>query len=134
MPTLQNFLDLPWMRTVLGVVALLALAWLAGQLVRRLLLRVVRGVTRRTTWKWDDALFRRHTFHWLARMVPALAIQYGIMLVPGVPTHVEALVGNLMTALLVFFVVMAISAALSALEDLYRETPRGQQRSIKGLV
>ena len=95
---------------------------------------MVRGVTRRTTWKWDDALFRHHAFLWLARMVPALAIQYGIMLVPGVPARVEALVGNLMTALLVFFVVMAISAALSALEDLYRETPRGQQRSIKGLV
>ena len=60
--------------------------------------------------------------------------QAGIVLVPGVPAHVEALVGNLMTALLVFFVVMAISAALSALEDLYRETPRGQQRSIKGMV
>ena len=134
MQTLQNFLDLPWMRTGLGVLALLALAWLAGQLVRRLLLRLVRGITRRTTWKWDDALFRHHTFLWLARMVPALAIQYGIMLVPGVPDRIEALVGNLMTALLVFFVVMAISAALSALEDLYRGTPRGQQRSIKGLV
>jgi miniconductance mechanosensitive channel len=134
MQTLQNFLDLPWMRTGLGVLALLALAWLAGQLVRRLLLRLVRGITRRTTWKWDDALFRHHTFLWLARMVPALAIQYGIMLVPGVPDRIEALVGNLMTALLVFFVVMAISAALSALEDLYRETPRGRQRSIKGLV
>jgi miniconductance mechanosensitive channel len=67
-------------------------------------------------------------------MVPALAIQYGIVLVPGVPAHVEALVGNLMTALLVFFVVMAISAALSAAEDMYRQTPRGQQRSIKGMV
>src|SRR6185437_1709764 len=125
MQTLQNFLDLPWMRTALGVIALLALAWLAGQLAQRLLLRVVRGIARRTTWKWDDALFRRHTFQWLARMVPALAIQYGIMLVPGVSPRIEVLVGNLVTA---------FSAALSALEDLYRETPRGQQRSIKGLV
>lgn len=134
MQTLQTLLDLPWMRTVLGVLALLALALLTGQLVRRLLLRVVRGITRRTAWQWDDAMFRRNTFLWLARMVPALVIQYGIVLVPGVPAGVEAIVGNLMTALLVFFLVMAISAALSALEDLYRETPRGQQRSIKGLV
>ena len=104
MQTLHDLLDLPWMRTALGVLALLALAWLAGQLVRRLLLRVVRGITRRTTWKWDDALFRHHTFLWLARMVPALVIQYGIMLVPGVSPRIEALVGNLMTALLVFFV------------------------------
>jgi miniconductance mechanosensitive channel len=134
MQTLQDLIDLPWMRTAWGVLALLAVAWLAGQLVRRLLLRVVRGITRRTAWRWDDALFRRHTFRWLARMVPALVIQFGIVLVPNVPAGIEAVVTRLMTALLVLFVVMAISAALSALEDFYRETPRGQQRSIKGML
>ncbi len=134
MQTLQDLMDLPWMRSVLGVLALLALAWLAGQLVRRLLLRLVRGITRRTATRWDDALFKYGTFRWLARSVPALLVQYGIVLVPGVPVGTEALVGNLMTALLVFFVVMAISAALSAAEDMYRQTPRGQQRSIKGMV
>jgi miniconductance mechanosensitive channel len=134
MQTLQNLLEHPWMHTAMGVLALLALAWLAGQLVRRLLLRVVRGITRRTAWRWDDALFRRHTFLWLARMVPALVIQFGIVLVPNVPAGVEAAVTRLMTALLVLFVAMAVSAALSALEDLYRETPRGQQRSIKGML
>ncbi len=134
MQPLQDLIDLPWMRTVLGVLALLALAWLAGQLVRRVLLRVVRGITRRTAWRWDDALFRRRTFLWLARMVPALVIQFGIVLVPNVPAAVEAVVIKSMTALLVLLVVMAISAALSAVEDLYRETPRGQQRSIKGML
>lgn len=134
MQTLQHLMDLPWTRSVLGVLALLALAWLAGQLMRRLLLRLVRGITRRTATHWDDALCKYGTFRWLARSVPALLVQYGIVLVPGVPAGTEALVGNLTTALLVFFVVMAISAALSAAEDMYRETPRGQQRSIKGMV
>ena len=134
MASLQHLLDLPWMRTTLGLLALLALAWLVGLLVRRILLRVVRSVTRRTAWQWDDALFKRHTFLWLARMVPALIVQYGITLVPGVSAGVEQIVASVTKALLVFFLVMAISAALSALEDLYRETPRGQQRSIKGMV
>ena len=134
MQTLQHLMDLPWTRSVLGVLALLALAWLAGQLMRRLLLRLVRGITRRTATHWDDALCKYGTFRWLARSVPALLVQYGIVLVPGVPAGTEALVGNLATALLVFFVVMAISAALSAAEDMYRQTPRGQQRSIKGMV
>jgi miniconductance mechanosensitive channel len=134
MQTLQHLMDLPWTRSVLGVLALLALAWLAGQLMRRLLLRLVRGITRRTATHWDDALCKYGTFRWLARSVPALLVQYGIVLVPGVPAGTEALVGNLTTALLVFFVVMAISAALSAAEVMYRQTPRGQQRSIKGMV
>jgi miniconductance mechanosensitive channel len=131
---MQHLLDLPWMRTVLGVLVLLALAWLAGQLVNRLLQRVVGGIARRTATRWDDALLGRGTFRWLARALPALIIQYGIALVPGVPQGTESLIGSLMTALVVFCIVMSINGALSASEDVYSQTPRGQQRSIKGLV
>ncbi len=134
MQAMQNLINLPWMRTVLGVLALLALAWLAGQLVRRVLLRLMQGIARRTVTHWDDALVRYGTFRWLARAVPALVVQYGIVLVPDVPEKVEVMIGNVMTALVVFFLVMAINAALSASEDMYQRTPRGQQRSIKGLV
>ncbi|KRF02225.1 mechanosensitive ion channel protein MscS [Frateuria sp. Soil773] len=124
----------PWMHTALGAAILLATAWLAGALTRFVLFRVVRGIARRTAWQWDEALFRHGMFRWLARMVPTVVVQFGIVLVPGVPDDTERLVGNLMSALMVFFVVMAISAALSAVEDLYRQTPNGQQRSLKGLL
>ena len=134
MQALQDLINLSWMRTVLGVLELLVLAWLVGQLVRRVLLRLMRGIARRTITHWDDALVGYGTFRWLARAVPALVIQYGIVLVPDVPDNVEALIGNVMTALVVFFLVMAINAALSASEDMYQRTPRGQERSIKGLV
>ena len=134
MQALQDLINLPWMRTVFGVLELLVLAWLAGQLVRRVLLRLMRGIARRTITHWDDALIGYGTFRWLARAVPALVVQFGIVLVPDVPENVEALIGNVMTALVVFFLVMAINAVLSASEDMYQRTPRGQQRSIKGVV
>lgn len=134
MQTVQDLLDLPWIRTALGVLAVLALAWLAGQLVRRLLSRLVKGIALRTATRWDDALLAHGTFRWLARAVPALVLQYGIVLVPDVPASTEALIGNVMTALVVFCLVMTINAALSAIEDVYQRAPRGQQRSIKGLV
>lgn len=134
MPTWHDLMNHPWMHTVLGAAILLALAWLAGALTRFVLFRVVRGIARRTAWQWDEALFRHGMFRWLARMVPTVVVQFGIALVPGVPDDTERLVGNLMSALMVFFVVMAISSALSAMEDLYRQTPNGQQRSLKGVL
>ncbi len=134
MQSLETLMNLPWMRTLVGVLLLLAVAWLAGQLVRRVLLRAVHGIASRTGTLWDDVLFKYRTFRWLARAVPALSIQYGSGLVPDVPERIEVLVGNLMAALVVFFIVMALNAALSAGEDIYRLSPRGQQRSIKGLV
>ncbi|MCX7512716.1 mechanosensitive ion channel family protein [Frateuria hangzhouensis] len=131
---MSELIDHPWMRTLLGVLALLLLAWLAGELCRRLLLRLVRGLARRTAWHWDDALLQRGAFRWLARLVPPLAVQYGLALVPGVPETAEAVVGKAMLALVVLCVVMALDAALSAAEDVYRQTPAGQQRSIKGVL
>jgi len=131
---MTDLLDLPWMRTLLGALALLLLAWLAGDLGRRLLLRLAHGLARRTAWRWDDALLQRGAFRWLARLVTPLIVQYGIALVPGVPETVEVMVGKAMLALLVLCVVMALNAALSAAEDVYRQTPAGQQRSIKGVV
>jgi len=131
---MSELLDLPWMRTLLGVLALLLLAWLAGELCRRLLLRLVRGLARRTAWHWDDALLQHGAFRWLARLVTPLAVQYGIALVPGVPAAAEAVVGKAMLALVVLCVVMTFTATLSAAEDVYRQTPAGQQRSIKGVV
>lgn len=134
MPSLSQFIALPWMRTLLGVLAVLLLAWLAGELCRRLLLRLVRGLARRTAWHWDDALLQHGAFRWLARLVPPLGVSYGIVLVPDVPAAAEVAVGKAMLALVVACVVMALNAALSAAEDVYRQTPAGQQRSIKGVV
>lgn len=134
MAFLQPLFDLPGMRTASGLLALLLLAWLGGVLVRSVLLRVVHGIAARTQWRWDDALGRRRSFLWLARTVPALVVQYGIALVPGVSDGAAQVVRNVAGALVALCVALAVSAALSALEDLYRATPRGRERSIKGVV
>ncbi|GAB3786754.1 mechanosensitive ion channel family protein [Dyella agri] len=134
MNSLRQLMEWPGMRTALGLLALMLLAWLVGVLVRSVLLRVVHGIAARTEWRWDDALCRRRSFFWLARMAPMLVVQYGIARVPDVSGDVEGIVVSISKALLVLCLAMAISSALSALEDLYRETPRGRERSIKGVV
>lgn len=134
MDKLQNLLAHPWMHTLLGCVVLLLLAWLCGWLVRRVLTRVMRTISTRTRWRWDDAMIRHGVFLRLAQVVPMLVIRYGVQSVPGVPARAEAAVASITMALIVVFVVLAVNAALSAVEDLYRESPRGREHSIKGYV
>ena len=134
MTSILHFLQQPGVRTLCGMLILLAVAWLAGTLTRLVLFRVMRAIARRTAWRWDDALFQYGVFHWLGRVVPAVVVQFGIALVPDVSDHAETLVGNVAQAFMVFFVVMAISRALSAMEALYRETANGSRRSIKGVM
>jgi miniconductance mechanosensitive channel len=130
----EDLMRHPWMPMLTGLLALLVAAWLIGMATRRVLLRMARTITRRTAWKWDDALFKHGVFKWLAWMVPVVIVQFGVGLVPGISAYAATLVDNVAMALTVFFVVMALSAALSAVEDLYQHTPHGSRRSLKGLM
>ncbi len=131
---IEDFLARPWMQTLLGLVLLAFIAWLACLITRRVLLRVIQAVTRRTVWTWDDALEKHGVFKRLAQMVPTLVLQFGITLVPHIPDNIDMLVRNVALALTVLFALLAVSAALNALEDLYQSSPQGRHRSIKGYV
>lgn len=132
--TITSLLPEPWMRTAAAAGALLFLAWLSGLASRVLLVRMMRPIVMRTTWTWDDALLRRGVFKRLAHAVPPLVVQLGVKLVPGLPSDVDSLVRNVAFAITVLFVLLAISAGLSAVDDLYQASPAGRERSIKGYV
>lgn len=134
MDSLPDWARTPVMHTAIAAVALLLVAWLAGLLARLILFRVVRTMAVRTAWKWDDELFRAGVFRWIARLVPAVVVQFGLPLVPDLPPEVERLVGNLALGLMVLFLVLALSASLTAMETMYRATPGSAQRPIKGVV
>ena len=131
---LQSVLSHPWVHTVLGLVVLALIAWLVAKLGRRWLARIMHVVTQRTVVTWDDALLKHGVFRRLANVLPTLVVAWGIRLVPGVPAEVETVVANVALALIALFVVLALSAALTAAEDLYQASPRGRERSIKGYV
>jgi len=124
----------PWMAMATGLLVLLVVAWLAGVLTRLVLLRAMRRIAARTAWTWDDALFQHGVFRWLARLVPMVMIQFGLGLVPDLPERAARIAGDVAQAFMVFFVVMAVSRALTALETLYQQTRAGAQRPIKGLL
>ncbi len=132
--TFQHLIHLSWVHTTLALLALGFLSWMAAVLALRLMPRLMRGIIEHTRWRWEDALLKRGIFRWVARIAPVLVMQQGIELVPGLPARVLQLVSNVTEALLTLFLVMALSCTLLAFHDLYRETPRGRQRSIKGIV
>jgi miniconductance mechanosensitive channel len=134
MDQIKALLQLPFAQTVLYLLVLVLVAWLASQITRRVLLKVMRLVTRRTVWKWDDAFMAAGVFRRLARIVPMLVIYFGIKAVPRVPNDWDIGVQRVALALTAVFVLLAISAMFNALESMYRHSPHGRMRSIKGYV
>ena len=73
-------------------------------------------------------------FHRLAQMTPSLVIQFGLHLVPELSKTSLIFLGNVALAFTILFLVLAISALLNALLDIYARTEHARTRSIKGYV
>ncbi len=134
MDDIRTLLTQPWAEMALGLSLLLLLAVLADLLVRRVMLRIATVLTRRTAWQWDDAFVRHGVLRWLGHVMPALVIYLGIALVPAIPEAVTVVVRNVARASIALCVLLALSAMLSAIEALYRDSQRGRERSIKAPI
>jgi miniconductance mechanosensitive channel len=134
MQTLELLLQPEWVRTLLACVLLLLVAWLVGHLARFALTRAAHVAGARTSWHWDDAMVTHGVPRRLAQVLALLVVRYGLPAIPHLPAAVELAVGNIVLALVALFVMLAVNAALSALEELYRTSPAGNARSLKGYL
>src|SRR5690606_41866640 len=72
----------PMTATLVALLALLLLAWLAAQVSRLVILRAFRRLANSTQGPFDDALLDHQAPHRLALIVPAASIQFGSARIP----------------------------------------------------
>ncbi len=78
----------PELETAAGIVALLAVAWLANFVARRYLVRLVERLTAKSAIDWDNVVAHHGVFRRLAHLIPLAIVYYGINFVPNVPPGV----------------------------------------------
>ena len=118
----------------LAIVLVALLAYAADLITKRFLLATVGQVVKRTTFKWDDVLQQFKVFERLAHLAPALAVFYGIQLVPGLADEFTALVERAALAAMVLIGALAASQLLSAANEFYSASNLAQGRTIKGYI
>ena len=124
----------PMLDQAAGIVLLLAGALLTNFLTRRVLLRGVRAIVKRTRLTWDDALTDHNVFGRLSQIAPALVIYFGIRFTPDVQEGVEQLLRNVAAGYMVLMVTLALAAALSAANRIYETFPISRDRPMKGFI
>lgn len=118
---------------LLGVLALIAAAWLAVALAKRVILKLVRPLIERTSTRWDDVLLSSGILERLAYLAPALVgawLGQGVLLRP-------AAAPRLRVALDVYVVVVAllvIDALLDAVVELYNQRSATRRVPLKGFT
>jgi miniconductance mechanosensitive channel len=106
------------------VVVALAVNWL----IKRVLLRAAAPYLDRRSDTADRAVA------WLATVIPLLVVSRGIDWVPNLPPELVTVTVNVVRALIVLSVAMAISGALDYANELYARRPEARSRPIKGYV
>ena len=116
------------------IAGLLVVAYLANLITKRIILRVVLHLARRTKPDWDDALVRRRVFTRLSHLVPALVIWFTAPLVfQANPELVDAAqrIANVYMLLVGLF---AVNAFLDAAGDVYQSFAISQRIPITGFI
>jgi miniconductance mechanosensitive channel len=142
---LEFFAQYPFLETVIGVVAVILLAYLADRISKRLLLSTVKRFVKGTASQFDDLLLELNVFGRLAHLAPALTIYFAVEVIPGLPEvtvdgviqqsgSVEAVVQHIAAAVMVVLAVSAIGAFLTAVEKTYTNSGIGKGRPIGAYI
>ena len=119
-----------WLVTIAGVALIV---FIADVLCRRVLIPIVKKVTRRTRSTWDETLFNNDLLRDVSRLVPPILIA---VLMPLAFSHAHPTLDLLLKVNLIYLIAIIaklLCTFLSALYDLSSHQDRLKNHPIKGI-
>lgn len=125
-----------WLDTIVALVLLIAAAWLANFIAKRILVRGLMSLLqmRQTARGRTGGLVHMNFVSRLANVLPALVITYGIRFVPGLPPEVAAVTVNVGNAFIIFTLALAVASMLDMANSIYMRRPDAASKPIKGYI
>ncbi len=120
--------------SALSVLALVAgvalLAWIADQITRRVLLRIVRYVVAASDTDWDDVLLKRRFFHRAAHVAPALVLYLAAPAFGDAQIWIERAASVYMIGI----ALRVIDALLDTGIEIYQRSEVSREKPMRGYV
>jgi miniconductance mechanosensitive channel len=110
----------PMISDGLGVLLILALAFVADLVARRLLVRLVALFVAKSSTEWDDILSKQRVFTRAARIAPALVVYLATPLVLGDTPALSGFVQQVALAYMLIIGVLVLDSVLNALLEIYQ--------------
>ena len=119
---------------LIGLVALFVLAWTANFIVKRVILRAVKAVVKRTRFTWDDLLVETGVFTRLSHLAPAIVINTFGPGVLGDSPVVAKFVGGVVGVYLICIWLGVLFALLNAIQGAMEKRESKKHVPIKGFM
>lgn len=115
--------------TITGLVLIASIV--AYSITKRVLLRIITFVVRKSTTKWDDILLERGIFDILAWLAPGLVVYYAAFQFEG---QTEAIIQRLVVCYMQITMMRVLLALLGGIGDIWATTAKAKNVPIKGYL
>lgn len=128
---IKNWLQqYPFIYDNLKFVGVLLLAYVGYFITKRVFLVVVRRVVKKTKTEFDDILLNKKFLSLLADITPLVIINKFAYLIPSVQNLIETIT----EIVIIILILLAISTALFAFNEIYEKSTKYQDKPIKGYL
>lgn len=117
-----------------GFVLLVALAVLVNAIAKKVIVRAVAALARRSRWEWDNIFVEAGVFTRLSHLAPAFAFRMFLDDVLGGTPEALAFANSFISVYLIVIVLLVASATLNAIATILERGPLGANIPIKGFV
>lgn len=116
-----------WIIVIAGI---LLAAWISNWIAKRIVLKVVSYVVRKSKTKWDDALEKRKVFARFSHLAPILIIYLCAGMLPDISDQIK----NISIIYTYLLSVLIINGFLNAVVDIYHTYDISREKPIKGYI
>lgn len=119
-----------FLATVIMITIIVILSVIANYFAKKIILRFISEIVKKTKAKWDNILLEHKVFHKASHIVPAIIIYYFAPSIPNYQDWIEKI------ALCYIFAIgiSALNSLLNAVNDIYSNFKISKTRPIKGLI
>ncbi|ATP12638.1 mechanosensitive ion channel protein MscS [Bartonella henselae] len=122
----------PWLETISWLIILILIALFINFLARKSLIHGVKTLGSFLPKKTTNDI--RNAIQFMANIVSAFMLSIGVNFIPTLPKTFSTIISNVANALIIFFVVLTISALLNVINTLYEQRPAARVKPIKGYI
>ena len=124
-PTLVGYLSIIIMLLFIAIVCILA-----NLITKKVVIRIITKIVKKTKFQWDNMLLDREVFHKLSHVVPAIIIYYFAEAFP----KIESLIQKGAMAYLIIMGLIIINSILNAINDIYQSFEISKVKPVKGYI
>jgi miniconductance mechanosensitive channel len=124
----------PWINMFFGLVIIALFSWIADKVARKVIIRSLRTLAKRTKTQWDDIILEKKVFNRLAHVVTTIIAYSLISIVMKDFPQGLIFIRALLRIYIIIMIVLALDAFINSLHAIYQSSKIATDRPIKGYI